>query len=165
MRAKTVAFAVLGVAVVLLAVGLLFLCAATTTPSRLWLALVLLALGAGLAVWAGVTLRRLRDLEPERVADRVVELVCRRGDDEITEADIIGSLGVPSDVAAQAVGVLSARQLIQRQRRGDRDVLIFPALRAGKVVRRCPYCGSEFSVKTALHKCPNCGATLELGKD
>jgi len=165
MRNKTIAYVALIAAIALLAGGLLFLCAATRAPGRLWLALALLVLGVALAAWAGVTLRRLRDLDPEHVADRVVELVRRRGDDEITEADIIGSLGVPAETAQQAVGVLAGRQLIERQRRGDRDVLVFPQLRASKVARRCPYCGSAFSVKTPLHKCPNCGATLEVGKD
>jgi len=164
MRNKTLAYVALVIGVLLLTGGLLFLCAATRAPSRTWLSAALLALGVALVAWAGVTLRRLLDLNPERVADRVLELVRRRGDDEITEADIVGSLGVPMDVAQQAVGVLAGRQLIERQRRGDRDVLVFPQLRASKVVRRCPYCGSSFSVKTPAHKCPNCGAPLEISK-
>jgi len=149
----------------LLAGGLLFLCAASTNPGRLWLALVLLVLGAGLAAWSGTAIRRLRELDPQRLADRILELVRRRGDDEITQADIIGSLGVPADAAEQAIGVLAGRQLVERQRRQDRDVLVFPQLRAGKVMRKCPYCGSEFSVKTPLHKCPNCGGDLDVVKD
>jgi hypothetical protein len=41
----------------------------------------------------------------------------------------------------------------------------FPGLEETKVVRRCAYCGNEFSVKTPLHKCPNCGGDLELVRD
>ena len=110
-------------------------------------------------------MRRLRDLDPERVADRVVELVRRRGDTEITLADVVGSLQVPHETAEAAMGVLAGRQLIQRERREDRDVFVFPELRVSKVVRQCPYCHSEFSVKTPVHKCPNCGATLEVARE
>ena len=165
MQNKTVVWVGLVVSVVLLAVGLLFLCASSVSAGRLWLAIALIVIGGGLAAWSGTSLRRLRDLDPERVADRVVELVRRRGDTEITLADVVGSLQVPHETAEAAMGVLAGRQLIQRERREDRDVFVFPELRVSKVVRQCPYCHSEFSVKTPVHKCPNCGATLEVARE
>ena len=165
MQNKTVIWIVLIVAVLLLATGLLFLCASSVVAGRLWLSIALIVIGGGLAAWGGVSLRRLRDLDPERVADRVVELVRRRGDTETTLADIVGSLEVPHETAEAAMVVLAGRQLVQRERREDRDVFVFPQLRVSKVVRQCPYCHSEFSVKTPVHKCPNCGASLELAKE
>ena len=29
-------------------------------------------------------------------------------------------------------------------------------------VAECPYCGTEFSVKTPVHRCPHCGGDLRL---
>jgi membrane protein implicated in regulation of membrane protease activity len=165
MQNKTVVVIVLVASVVLLSLGLLFLCASSLNPGRLWLSIALVVIGGGLAVWSGVSLRRLRDLNPERVADRIVELVRRRGDTETTLADVVGSLQVPHETAEAAMGVLAGRQLVQRERRADRDVFVFPQLRVSKIVRQCPYCHSEFSVKTPVHKCPNCGASLELAKE
>ena len=165
MKNRTLIIIVLVVSVLLLSVGLLFLCASTRAPGRLWLSIALVVIGGGLAAWSGVSLRRLRNLEPERVADRIVELVRRRGDTETTLADVVGSLQVPHETAEAAMGVLAGRQLVQRERREDRDVFVFPQLRVSKMVRQCPYCHSEFSVKTPVHKCPNCGASLELTKE
>ena len=165
MQNKTVVWILLVVSVLLLAAGLLFLCAATVQPGRWWLAALLILIGGGLATWSGTSLRRLRDLEPERVADRVVELVRQRGDTEITLADVVGSIEVPHETAQAAMGVLANRQLVERRRREDRDVYVFPQLRVSKVVRQCPYCGSEYSVKTPVHECPNCGASLEVIKE
>ena len=164
-RNKTLIWILLALSAILIAAGLLFLCAASVRAGRLWLAIALIVLGGGLAAWGGASLRRLRELEPERVADRIVELVRRRGDTEITLADAVGSLSVPHETAEAALGVLAGRQLVERQRRQDRDVFVFPQLRESKVLRQCPYCGSEFSVKTPVHKCPNCGATLELTRE
>ena len=165
MQNKTLIVVVLVVSVLLLATGLLFLCASSLNPGRLWLSIALVVIGGGLAAWSGVSLRRLRDLDPERVADRIVEMVRRRGDTETTLADVVGSLQVPHETAEAAMGVLAGRQLVQRERREDRDVFVFPQLRVSKFVRQCPYCHSEFSVKTPVHKCPNCGAALEVTKE
>jgi len=165
MQNKTAIWVIFIISVVMLAAGLLFLCAATAQPGRWWLAALLIVIGGGLAAWSGTSLRRLRDLEPARVADRIIELVRHRGDTEITLADVVGSLEVPHETAQAAMEVLSNRQLVERQRREDRDVYVFPQLRVSKVVRQCPYCGSEYSVKTPVHECPNCGATLEVTKE
>jgi hypothetical protein len=68
---RTTAILVLLVSVVLLAGGLLFLCAANRQPIRLLLAIALLAIGGGLAAWSGLSLRRLRTLDPEHLSDRI----------------------------------------------------------------------------------------------
>jgi hypothetical protein len=165
MQNKTVTWVVLVISVLLLATGLLFLCASSVDAGRLWLSIALIVIGGGLAAWSGISLRRQRNLDPERVADRIVELVRHRGDTETTLADVVGSLEVPHETAEAAMGVLAGRQLVQRERREDRDFFVFPQLRVSKMVRQCPYCNSEFSVKTPVHKCPNCGASLELAKE
>ena len=42
---------------------------------------------------------------------------------------------------------------------------VFPGLKESKVVRRCAYCGNEYTVRKPLHKCPNCGGHLEIVKN
>ena len=53
----------------------------------------------------------------------------------------------------------------RRERGPEKDLYVFPGLVEVKVARRCAYCGSEFSVKKPLHKCPNCGGELELVRE
>jgi hypothetical protein len=159
---RTTAILVLLVSVVLLAGGLLFLCAASRQPMRLLLAIALLAIGGGLAAWSGLSLRRLRMLDPEHLSDRITSLARAGGQAEVTLSQVVADLGVPDEAAIEALALLEGRGQCYREYRTDREFYVFPGLKESKVARRCAHCGSEFSVKTALHKCPNCGGDLEL---
>jgi len=162
---RTILIAAFVIAVVLLAVGLLFLCAATREPGRLPLSVILIVIGGGVAAWSALTWRRDQQLEPERLADSIIDLVRARGGAEVSLAQIVAELNVPTDAAQRALGVLEGRGECRRERGPDKDLYVFPGLMEVKVVRRCAYCGSEFSVKKPLHKCPNCGGELELVKE
>jgi len=161
---RTAAIAVIVVAAVLLAGGLLFLCAATRQPSRLLLAFVLLVVGGGLAAWSGITLRRLRELAPENLSDRITEMA-KVMQGEVTLAQVVADLRVPDEAAIAAFNLLERRGEAHRDRVGERDVYVFPGLVPHKVMRRCPYCGTEFSVKEAVYKCPHCGGDLRLERE
>jgi DNA-directed RNA polymerase subunit RPC12/RpoP len=164
MMNRTVAIVVIGISVVLLAAGLLFLCAATREPSRLLLAGALIIVGGGLAAWSGTTLRRLRDLDPENLSDRITGLA-RAGDAEVTLSQAVAELGVPDEAAVAAFNLLERRGQAYRERRGEREFYVFAGLQSSKVVRKCPYCGGEFSVKTPVYRCPHCGGDLRLVKE
>ena len=162
---RTAAIVVLLISAVFLAVGLLFLCAASRQPTRLFLAIALLVIGAGLAAWGGLTLRRLRELDPEHLSDRVTTLARAGGNGEVTLSQTVAELRVPDEAAFKALALLESRGQCYRENRDGREFYVFPGLQETKVVRRCAHCGSEFSVKTALHKCPNCGGELELKRE
>ncbi|MBN1660836.1 MAG: hypothetical protein JXA93_20745 [Anaerolineae bacterium] len=147
----------------LLALGLIFLCAAVQNPARWPIALALLILGVILAGWAAVRWRRARQLDPDVLDDRITALA-RASDAQVTLAAVVGDLGVPDDAARAALARLEAAGIARQERRADRNVYVFPGLQESKVVRRCTYCGSEYSVREPLHKCPNCGGTLEVVK-
>lgn len=156
-------FAALAGGVVFLAGGLIFLCASTDNVARLPIALALLVIGAGLAAWAGLRLRRARRLSPGVLDDLVVGLAGRH-DAEITLAQVVGELRVPDEAGRAALARLEASGLSYQERREGRTVHVFPGLKESKVVRRCVYCGNEYSVREPLHKCPNCGGRLEIVK-
>jgi hypothetical protein len=157
------ALAVFFVGVVFMALGLIFLCAAIQNPARLPLTLALLAIGSGLAAWAGLRLRRARMLSPDTLDDRITGLAAEH-DAELTLAQVVSALNVPDDAARVALARLEANGLCRQERRESKTVYIFPGLVESKVVRRCSYCGNEFSVREPLHKCPNCGGSLEIAK-
>lgn len=145
----------------IVALGLLFLCAAMREPQRFLLAFALLGIGGALAFWSGSALRRIRETTPQRLGERIVALA-GANDAEVTQDQIVAELHVSHDEALAALNLLGEQGRHQRERRGDRTFYVFPELKAGRVVRRCPYCGREYSVKDALHQCPNCGGTLEI---
>jgi len=162
---RNAAVVVLVISIVLLTGGLLFLCAASRQPTRLLLAIALLVIGGGLAAWSGLTLRRLRALDPEHLSDRITALARAGGQAEVTLSQVVAELGAPNEAALAALGLLESRGQCHHEHREGRDFYVFPGLKETKVVRRCAYCGSEFSVKTALHKCPNCSGELELVRE
>jgi hypothetical protein len=148
-------------AVLLMTGGLIFLCAAVQNAARFPIALALLLVGGGLATWSGLRLRRARQLAPDTLDDRITQLAATH-DAELTLAQVISALEVPDDAARVALARLEADGLCHREHREGRSVYVFAGLKESKVIRRCSYCGNEYSVREPLHKCPNCGGTLEL---
>lgn len=157
----TVALFVAGVA--FLGLGLIFLCAATPGTTRLPIALVLGIIGVGLAAWAGFRWRRARQLSPEVLDDQITVLADSH-DAELTLAQVVSALKVPDEAARSALARLEAGGLCTQEQRNGQVVYVFPGLKERKVVRRCSYCGSEYSVREPLTKCTNCGGTLEIVK-
>ena len=149
--------------VLFLAGGLIFLCAAVQNPARWPVAGVLLLIGGGLAAWAGARWRRAGEIAPDVLDDRITGLADRY-DAEVTLAQVVSELKVPDDAARAALARLEANGLCHQERREGKAVYVFPGLKDSKVVRRCVYCGNEYSVREPLHKCPNCGGQLEIVK-
>jgi predicted Zn-ribbon and HTH transcriptional regulator len=141
--------------------GLIFLCAAVQNTARLPIALTLLVLGGLLVVWAGIRLRQARQLAPDVLDERITDLAAAH-DAEVTVARVMSALNVPEDLARTALARLETSGLCHQEQRQGKTVYVFPGLKESKVVRRCTYCGNEYSVRKPLHKCPNCGGTLEL---
>lgn len=157
------AYTLVGIAVVALAAALALLCAGTVEPQWMLLAVLLLAIGVGLAVWGGLTLRRLQLTDPEHLSDRITALA-KRFKGELTLSQAVAELEVPDEAALGAFDLLESKGQCHREQREEREVYVFPGLLEQKVTRRCPYCGREFSVKQAVHTCPYCGGDLRLEK-
>jgi DNA-directed RNA polymerase subunit RPC12/RpoP len=159
---RTAYLVLFGIAVLFLAGGLLFMCASIQQPSRLILAAVLLVFGAGLAYWSGMGMRRARQLDPENLSDQITALAERSGHAEVTLSQVVSELGVPDEDAQKALDLLADKGQAYREFRDDRWVYLFPGLKESRVIRRCSHCGREYSVKTPLYECPNCGGKVEL---
>lgn len=158
---RTVFLGVFAVSAVLIAVGLLFLVAASSLPGRLLPAFTLLGLGAIGAAWSGLSYRHWRNLQPDELAPQITALAAKnKGELAVTE--VMSAFAAPAEAVNSALGVLLDKGQAHREHRADRIVYVFPGLKEHKMVRRCMYCGSTFPVKEPLHKCPNCGGDLEL---
>jgi len=150
----------------LFGLGLMLICASAAAPekagTRLILGAVLIMLGGGGAAWLGRAMRRASEIDPQRLADRILEWLRAQNQSETTAAEIVGALSAPQDKVAAALEILQARGEAKPEQREARRVYVFPNLKESKVERRCPYCGAQFPVKQALSQCPNCGGNLEL---
>lgn len=159
---RTTSYLVIGVSVVLLVVGLLFLCAATRNAARFPLALGLLVIGGGLAFWGGTSLRRTVALDAENLSDRISRLARQSGQGEVTLSQAVSALNAPDEAVEEALRLLVERGQAYPEYRQDREVYVFPGLRATKMVRRCESCGTEYSVKEPVYTCTRCGGKVEV---
>lgn len=146
-----------------LAGGLIFLCAAVQNIARFPLSIALLLIGGALAGWAGIRLRRQRLLAPDALDDRVTTLAANH-EASVTLAQVVAELNVPDEAARAALARLEADGFCHQERYGDKTAYVFPGLKDSRVVRRCAYCGNTYSVREPLHKCPNCGGSLEIAQ-
>jgi hypothetical protein len=144
-----------------LGVGLIFLCAATTVPERMPLAILLLILGAVGAGWSAFAYRRWLNTQPAALAVWLTSLAAENNG-ELAVAQAMPSFGVTAQAATAALDELVQKGLCHREARADQVIYVFPGLKEHKLVRKCAYCGSTFPVKQALQKCSNCGGALEL---
>ncbi|MBU0495200.1 MAG: TFIIB-type zinc ribbon-containing protein [Chloroflexi bacterium] len=160
---RTVYLGVFVGSVLALALGALFLCAAITMPERWLLAILLLAVGAVGAGWSAYAYRKWLNVQPAALAARITDLAAAH-DGEVAVSQVMSALDVPASVAQAALDELDHKGQCHRERRGDQVYYVFPAFQEHKVTRKCPYCGSTFPVKQAMHTCPNCGGNLELIK-
>ncbi len=151
-------------AVPLLIFGVIFLIAAATSPNRFFVAVVLLLLGGALLALGALRLRRLAEISPEALATGIVDLARRLGG-EVTVAQVQSEFRISSEMALGALERLRGHGDCQREQRKDHDVYLFKSVMPAKAIKRCPYCGSEFAVKSAMRECPNCGASLEILKE
>lgn len=162
MLKKGLAFGAIAVAIVLLIVGLIFLIAADRA-SRFFTAVGLIVIGSLLIWYAIRTLQRLRELEPENLAVSIVDLARRLGG-EVTVSQVQAEFKIDHALALQILEQLRQRGTCQVEPRGEHSVYLFKGVVPAKAVRRCPYCGSEFAVRSAIHTCPNCGGNVEITK-
>lgn len=159
---RTISYLVIGLSVLFLAAGLVFLCAATRQSARLPLALILLLIGGGLAFWGGASLRRATALTPENLSDRITRLAQQSGHGEVTLSQAVSALHASDERVEEALRLLVKREQAYAEYREGREVYVFPGLRATKMARRCESCGTEYSVKEPIYICTRCGGKVEV---
>jgi len=168
MRGKTVKKTLAVIAAILsipfLVLGLVFLIAAVTNPSRILVAAMLFLVGGLLLVWSLMTLRRMAEISPAALETGVLDMARTLGG-EVTVAQVQTQFHIPQTLALGTLERLCGQGQCQREQRPDHDVYVFKSVLPAKVTKRCPYCGSAFSVKSAMRECPNCGASLEIAKE
>jgi len=161
---RTGAIIAIIVSIPLLILGGVFLIAAASTPSRLLTAALFLVPGAFLVIWGATRLRRLAEISPKALETGIVDLA-RRLDGEVTVAQVQSEFRISQDLALSVLERMHGQGDCQRERRGDHTAYLFKSVMPAKAIKRCPYCGSEFAVRSAMRECPNCGAALEIAKE
>lgn len=158
------ALALIVASIVLITFGLIFLMGSRGKGTTILVGLALLAGGIVLAGWAVKGLRRLAQLNPEQLATDIVELAKYQGG-EVTVAQVQAEFGIPGKLAAEVLEGLRSKGTCHVEHREERTTFVFKSLLPAKAIKRCSYCGAEFSIRDARRECPNCGAALEIVKE
>ena len=150
-------------AIPFLTFGLLFLIAAAGQASRLLPGVAMTVIGAALLIFGISKLRRLADISPEALKTGAVELAQRLGG-ELTVSQLRAEYRIPRAAAAGVLEELAGDGSCRREQREERLVYVFTGLLPSLKEKFCPYCATKLPVRSALRKCPNCGASLEITK-
>lgn len=158
------AMVLIGLGVLLVALGLLFIVGAAGKASRFAVAAAGLAVGA-IAIVAGVVVHRRADREtPDRIASEILELA-RRKNGEVSWADVAATLGQRVSLAEPVIDELVRRGTCKRTDREGQRFLVFDGLQPRLIIRRCKYCKTEAPIGDAREQCANCGGPLETVRE
>ncbi|MBN1402159.1 MAG: hypothetical protein JXA74_15060 [Anaerolineae bacterium] len=143
--------------------GILFLIAAADQASRALVGIVLVAVATVLLVSGARWLRRLASLRPDVLKTGAIDLARRLGG-EVTVSQLRAEYRLSDAMATRVLDELVREGSARPEQREDRIVYVFTGLLPSMVEKVCPYCNTQLPVRSALRKCPNCGAQLELTK-
>jgi hypothetical protein len=143
--------------------GLLFLIAASQAPSRALVGIALAAIGIVLLISGLRSLRRLAALRPDTLRAGAIALARKLGG-ELTVSQLRAEYSIPQELAAEVLSGLEREGNCRLEQRQDRQVYVFTGLLPSLAEKVCPYCNTQLPVRSALRKCPNCGAQLEITK-
>lgn len=157
---RMVAVPLVGAGALFFLLGLLFFVGAGGVASRYVLAGIGLVSGAVLIGFGVRLFKQAEAASPEQVLADILELAQRRNG-EVAEVEVGAALGRRAAIAPEVFGRLLAARLCDRQVKEGGTFYVFKGLQPRLFVRKCPYCGAEFSIASAATRCPTCGGPIE----
>ncbi|MBM3497145.1 MAG: hypothetical protein FJX74_00600 [Armatimonadetes bacterium] len=152
---------VIGVAIILLLFGLIFLLGSQGKPAIILTGVIMVAVGIAAGVFAIRKLGQITNTAPDTVDQRILNLATMSGG-EVTAAEVVGALMIPVADAQRALERLVSQGLAEHKVRGDDLYYAFPGIATVRKTKRCAYCGAEYPLREPGHKCPACGGILEV---
>jgi len=152
---------VIGVAIVMLLFGLIFLLGSQGKPTLILTGVVMIGVAIAAGVFAIRKLGQVTNTLPDTVDQRVLNLATMSGG-EVTAAEVTGALLIPVAEAQRALERLVSQGLAEHKVRGDDLYYAFPGIATTRKTKRCAYCGAEYPLREPGHKCPACGGALEI---
>ena len=157
---RVFAFVLVGLGVLSIALGLLFLVGAAGKPSRYAVSGVALVVGA-VAAAVGVALHRRADTEsPLQLRAEILDLA-RRKNGEISRADVAAALGARMPGAEPVLEELQRTGVCKPTDRDGQSYFLFASLQPRLLIRKCRFCTYEAPLGDDRKVCPNCGGALD----
>jgi len=152
---------VIGVAIIFLLFGLLFLLGSAGNPAIIVAGIVMVGVAIAGGAFAVRRLGQVTNASPEAVDQRILNLATASGG-EVTAAEVTGMLQIPVADAQSALERLVSQGLAVHKVRGDDLYYSFPGIATVRKIKRCAYCGAEYPLREPGQKCSACGGMLEV---
>ncbi len=153
---------VLIVAFLLAVLGLIFLIGNQGKAGTVATGVLMLIMGVGSGIFTIHKLGQLMASAPDRIDDRVLNLAAM-SDGEITTGEVAGALSISVSEAEASLARLVGNGLATLKTHPDGQICYAVAgLAEAKKVKKCPYCGGEYSIADPKRTCPSCGANLQI---
>ena len=152
---------VLGVAILVLLFGLIFLLGSQGNLAILLTGTLMIVVAIAAGVFAIRKMGQVATTSPDAVDERILNLATLSGGD-VTAAEVTGALGVPLADAQAALERLVSKGLAEHKVRDGDLYYTFAGIATVRKIKRCAYCGTEYPLREPGHKCSSCGGMLEI---
>lgn len=98
--------------------------------------------------------------DPKRLEAEVIKLAQSKNG-KVTLSDVVAACDCPSATAQQCFGSLIRQKLCRPKSEGHLTYYIFENYLKTATVKSCPFCETQFPVRSDESTCPNCGGAIE----
>ncbi len=150
----------MAVAVPLILLGLLFLVAAMTNPPRMYVAAAFGGLGAFLAYLSMSWIAYLNFIAPENLEPLILR-IAKKSNGYFTVRDVMQKLNLKEETVEKTLALMMSKGAVMSEFKDGVEFFRVEAV-AVQAKRMCEFCKTEFNVRDALTKCPNCGGNVKI---
>jgi len=144
--------------VILLAV--IFLIGAMKNADRIYIAAAFGLIGAGTFAFGYNGVAYMNFIAPENLEPLILR-IARSTNGYFTAQDIMQRLNITSEIFEEVLNRMLSRGAVTPEFRDGIQVYQIAGL-AVEAKRKCDSCGTEFNVRDAITKCPNCGGNIKI---
>lgn len=154
-------YALVAASIPAILLALIFLIGAMQDAGRIKIAVAFGLIGTGLLAFGYHGVAYMNFIAPENLEPLILR-IARSSGGRFTAEDIMQRLNVTSETFEAAVSRLLSRGAVTLEFRDGAQTYLVAGL-AVEAKRKCDFCGTEFNVRDALTKCPNCGGNVKIG--
>ncbi len=158
---KHLAAAILiGLGVLAVLFGLLFIVGAAGRPARYAIGGISLTLGAVVAGFGVRLFRKAQAEHPDRIGAEIMHLAEQKNG-ELSSDDLRALLGERFLLAAPVLANLRDAGICRPREASGAVFYTFPDLQPRLTMRRCEFCEAELPLDDAAATCPHCGGQIK----
>ncbi len=146
--------------VMLALLGLIFVTASDETNSRLRTGLIMLAVSVPLIIPGIILFLKGLSMSPSSIRKKILLIAARNNG--LVREELFQGTSDSTEALDEELNSLVKSGIARRETRNGIMFYIFHGYQFKLKLKKCPYCGSDFSMKSGLETCPSCGGDLKF---